>query len=31
MAWRQTEDKPLPEPALAQFPDTYMRHKGEMS
>ena len=26
MAWRQTGDKPLPEPILSQFTDTYMRH-----
>ena len=26
MAWCRTGDKPLPEPMLAQFPDTYMRH-----
>ena len=26
MAWRQTGDKPLPEPMLAQFNDAYMRH-----
>ena len=25
MAWRRTGDKPLPEPLLTQFPDTYMR------
>ena len=31
MAWRRTGDKPLPEPMLAQIPDAYMRHKGEMS
>ena len=31
MAWRRTGDKPLPEPMLLQFPDAYMRHKGEMS
>ena len=26
MAWRQTGDKPLPEPLLTQFADAYMRH-----
>ena len=26
MAWRRTGDKPLPEPMLTQFIDTYMRH-----
>ena len=26
MAWRQTGDKPLPEPILTQFADAYMRH-----
>ena len=26
MAWRQTGNKPLPEPTLTQFTDTYMRH-----
>ena len=26
MAWRQTGDKPSPEPVLAQFPDAYIRH-----
>ena len=26
MAWRQTGDKPLPEPVLTQFPNAYMRH-----
>ena len=31
MAWRRTGDKPLPEPMLAQFPDAYMQHSGEMS
>ena len=30
MAWRRTGDKPLPEPMLTQFTDTYMQHKGEM-
>ena len=28
MAWRRSGDKPLPEPTLAQFTDTYMRHWG---
>ena len=26
MAWRQTGDKPLPEPTMTQFADAYMRH-----
>ena len=26
MAWRRSGDKPLPEPILAQFTDTYMWH-----
>ena len=26
MVWRQTGDKPLPEPMMAQFTHTYMRH-----
>ena len=26
MAWRQIGDKPLPEPMLILFTDTYMRH-----
>ena len=26
MAWRLRSDKPLREPMLAQFTDTYMRH-----
>ena len=26
MAWRRTGDKPLPEPMMTQFNDTYMRH-----
>ena len=26
MAWRRRGDKPLPEPMLTQFTDTYMRH-----
>ena len=26
MAWRQTGDKPLPEPMLTQFTDAYKRH-----
>ena len=26
IAWRQTGDKPLPEPVLTQFIDAYMRH-----
>ena len=31
MAWRQTGDKPLPEPMMAKFTDAHMRHYGEMS
>ena len=31
MAWRRTADKPLSEPMLNQFTDTYMRHWGQMS
>ena len=31
MAWRRTGDKPLHEPMMTQFTDTYMRHWGEMS
>ena len=26
MAWRRTGDKPLSEPTLTQYTDTYMRH-----
>ena len=26
VAWRQTGDKPLPEPMMIQFTDAYMRH-----
>ena len=26
MTWRQTGDKPLSDPMLTQFTDTYMRH-----
>ena len=26
VAWRQTGDKPLPEPMLTQIADAYMRH-----
>ena len=26
MDWRRTGDKPLPEPMMTQFTDTYMRH-----
>ena len=28
MAWRRTDDKPLPEPMLTQFPDAYTPHLG---
>ena len=31
MAWRWTDDKPLPEPMLNQFNDEYMRHWEELS
>ena len=31
MAWRQTGDKPLPEPMRTQFTDAYMRLLGEMT
>ena len=31
MALCWTGDKPLPEPMLTQFIDSYMRHLGEMS
>ena len=31
MAWRQTGDKPLPEPMLTQFTNAYMGRQGEMS
>ena len=31
MAWHQTGDKPLPEPMLTQFTNTYMRLSVEMS
>ena len=31
MAWRPTDDKPLPEPKMTQFTDVYMRHKEGMS
>ena len=26
MGWRQTGDKPLPDPKLTPFTDAYMRH-----
>ena len=26
MAWRRTDDKPLPESMMTQFTDAYMRH-----
>ena len=26
MAWRRTDDKPLPEPMITQFTDAYMQH-----
>ena len=31
MAWRLEGDKPLPEPTMAYFADTYMRHSASMS
>ena len=31
MAWCQTNDKPLSEPMLHRFTDTYMRLQGKMS
>ena len=31
MAWRRTDNKPLPEPMLTQFNNAYMQHKGELS
>ena len=31
MALRQTDDKSLPEPILAQFTDAYIRQSVEMS
>ena len=31
MAWRRTGDKPLSEPMMIQFNDTYMRHSASMS
>ena len=31
MAWHQIGDKPLPEPMMAEFTDTYMLHQGDMS
>ena len=31
MTWSRTGDKPLPEPTLTQFIDTYVQHQGEMS
>ena len=31
MAWRRIGDKPLSEPMLIGFTDTYMQHQGEMS
>ena len=30
MAWHRTGDKPLPEPMMTQFNDTYMRHPTSM-
>ena len=31
MAWRQTGDKPLSEPMMAQFNDAYMCHSASMN
>ena len=31
MTWHRIGDKPLSEPMLTQFNDTYMQHQGEMS
>ena len=31
VAWRRTGNKPLSEPMMAQFNDTYMRHSASMS
>ena len=31
MAWCRVGDKPLPEPRLTLFTDTYMQHSREMS
>ena len=31
MAWRQTGDKPLPEPMLIQFTDAYMWQQGMLN
>ena len=31
MAWRRIGDKPLPEPMMTQFTDSYMRHWGQTS
>ena len=31
MAWRLTSDKPLCEPLMLKFTDTYMRHSAKMS
>ena len=31
MAWRRTGDKPLSEPMMTHFNDTYMRHSASMS
>ena len=31
MAWRRAGDKPIFEPMLTQFTDTYMLHQEEMS
>ena len=27
MAWRQTGDKPIPEPMMTHYTDTYMQHR----
>ena len=31
MAWRQTGDKPLPEPSMTHFNDTYIGNLALMS
>ena len=31
MVWRQTGDKPLSEPIMAQFTDPYMHHSASVS
>ena len=31
MAWLQIHSKPLPEPVMAQFTDSYIRHQASKS